>query len=119
MSGIFIKDLGFCENTDRICQRCKTSVWQTNTPGYLFQCLVCDEDLYEFETKGQDPRYMPRVIIGRHVHDITLNNQLEFIMDNEGNERIFDNQPQAEEFLLSVGFDTEDLEFMYFIEIDH
>lgn len=119
MSGIFIKDLGFCENTDRICKRCKAPVWRTDTPDYSFQCLSCDEDLYEFETEEQDPHYLPRVIVGRHAHGITLNSELEFIVDDEGNERIFNNQPEAEAFLLNIGFGAEDLEFMYFVEIDH
>ena len=119
MSGIFIDDSGFYENTGKICKRCESPVWQSGVPEYSFQCLRCDEDLYKFEVEEQDPRYMPRVIIGRHAHGITLNNQLEFIMDDEGNKRIFDNQPDAEAFLLSSGFDDEDLEFMYFVEIDH
>lgn len=117
MSGIFIDGMGFCENTDKICTRCKSPVWETNTTDYSFQCLSCDEDLYDFETETQDPHHLPKVVVGRHIHGITLNNELEYLLDENGNERIFDSQPVAEAFLLANGFELEDLEFMYFVEV--
>jgi len=119
MSGIFIGG-SFKQNTDKICIRCKSPAWETDTPGgYLYQCLKCDEDLFGCEVEEQDPHYLPRVIVGRHVNGITLNADVEYLLDDEGKERIFENQPTAEAFLLSNGLEAEDLEFMYFVEIDH
>jgi hypothetical protein len=35
----------------RICRRCGTQVEPSNNPRYKWQCLNCDEDLYNFETE--------------------------------------------------------------------
>jgi hypothetical protein len=36
------------------CCRCKSPVFQSATPGYTFQCLVCDEDLYGIEVEADE-----------------------------------------------------------------
>lgn len=38
-------------------------------------------------------------------------------MDGNKEVRIFNNQPEAEAFLLANGFIREDLEFLYFVEV--
>jgi len=45
------------EKTDRICRRCKSSVYRSDNPEYSYQCFVCDEDLYGFETEELKPEY--------------------------------------------------------------
>ena len=60
---------------------------------------------------------MPPVMVARPVDGITLNEALEYLLDDTGNTRIFHNQPEAEAFLLSHGFTSEDLEYIYFVEV--
>ena len=42
---------------------------------------------------------------------------LEYLLDDTGKTRIFQNQPEAEAFLLCHGFTSEDLEHFYFVEV--
>ena len=60
---------------------------------------------------------MPPVMVARPVDGITLNEALEYLLDDTGKPRIFHNQPEAEAFLLSHGFTSEDLEYIYFVEV--
>ena len=53
----------------------------------------------------------------RPVDGITLNEALEYLLDDTGKTRIFQNQPEAEAFLLCHGFTSEDLEHFYFVEV--
>ena len=39
------------------------------------------------------------------------------VLDDTGKTRIFQNQPEAEAFLLCHGFTSEDLEYIYFVEV--
>lgn len=32
------------------CNRCGHKVYESQTAGYTYQCIMCDEDLYTFET---------------------------------------------------------------------
>ena len=57
------------------------------------------------------------VIVGRHINGITLND-LEWLLDENGAERIFSNQTEAEAFLLKNGFAEDDLEWMIFLEVE-
>ena len=116
MSGSF-HDGRWYENTDMICRRCGSPVYESDNPEYSYQCFYCDEDLYSFEAEEQDAHYMPPVMVARPVDGITLNEALEYLLDDTGNTRIFHNQPEAEAFLLSHGFTSEDLEYIYFVEV--
>ena len=40
---------------ERICRRCKSSVFISENPRYVYECRVCDEDLYSFETELRQP----------------------------------------------------------------
>lgn len=116
MSGIFYEGRWY-ENTDMICRRCGSPVYESDIPEYSYQCFQCDEDLYSFEVEEQDAHYMPPVMVARPVDGIALNGALEYLLDDTGNARIFQNQPEAEAFLLSQGFTSEDLEYFYFVEV--
>ncbi len=105
------------ENTDMVCKRCKSPVWESDNPEYEYQCFNCDEDLYRFEVEEQNGLYLPPVIVGRHINGITLND-LEWLLDEDGNEMVFKNQPEAEAFLLKSGFSQEDLEWFIFLEVE-
>jgi len=37
--------------TELICRRCKSSIFKSENPDYAYQCKICDEDLYSFETE--------------------------------------------------------------------
>ncbi len=80
--------------------------------------LYCDEDLYSFEATEQDAHYLPPVMVARPVDGITINEQLEYLLDDTGRHpRFFNNQPEAEAFLAGHGFTWEDLEYFYFVEV--
>ncbi len=117
MSGIFINGR-WHENTDMICRRCGSPVWKSDLPQYEYQCLKCDEDLFSFEAEEQNAHYLPRVFLATHFEGITIN-PLAYLQDDNHNLLIFDNQIAAELFLTQHGYSGEDLETVYFVEIDH
>ena len=117
MSGIFFEGKWY-ENTDMICRRCGSPVYKSDNPEYAFQCFYCDEDLFEFEVEEQDARYLPPVMVARPIDGITLNDTLEYRLDESGQPRVFTNQPEAEAFLLGHGVDLDDLEFFFFVETE-
>ena len=116
MSGIFHEGRWY-ENTDMICRRCGRPVYPSDIPEYSYQCFHCDEDFYSIEVEEQDAFYLPPVMVARPVNGITLNEALEYLLDDTGKTRIFQNQPEAEAFLLCHGFTSEDLEHFYFVEV--
>ena len=59
---------------------------------------------------------MNRVVIGRPVEGITLNGELEFLLNDSGVVWIFDSPEQAKEFLIAAGFDPEELHHMTVME---
>lgn len=52
---------------------------------------------------------MSRIVVARPVDGITLNGELEFLLDDSGNIRVFDSEEQAKEFLASAGVEPEEL----------
>lgn len=116
MSGIFHEGRWY-ENTDMICRRCGGPVYESDSSEYRYQCFGCDEDFYSFEVEEQDALYLPPVMVARPVDGITLNEALEYLLDDTGKTRIFQSQPEAEAFLLRNGFTSEDLEHFYFVEV--
>lgn len=105
-------------NTDMVCKHCGSPVYLSDHAGYRYQCFCCDEDLYSFEVTEQDNLYLPRVAVARPLNGITLNEGLEYLLDENKEVRVFHNQPEAEEFLLAKGFVSEELEFLYFVEVE-
>lgn len=56
-------------------------------------------------------------IIGRHINGITLN-PLEWLSDDEGKNRQFATQAEAEQFLLDNGETQENLEWYTFEKVE-
>ena len=92
-------------------------VYQPEHAEYSYQCFHCEVDLYSFEVTERDGFFLPKVAVARPVNGITLNEGLEYLLDGNREVRIFNNQPEAEAFLLANGFIREDLVFLYFVEV--
>lgn len=59
---------------------------------------------------------MSKAIVARPVDGITINTELEFLLDNDGEVRIFDNQEQARLSLTVAGIEPEELRHMTIME---
>lgn len=116
MGGIFYKGYWY-ENTGMICKCCGNPVYESDNPEYSYQCFHCDEDLYSFEVAERDTHYLPKVMVARPMGGITINEELEYLLDADKTVRIFNNQQEVEVFLLGNGFHREALEFLYFVEV--
>lgn len=116
MSGIFYEGHWY-ENTDMVCKLCGNPVYQSDHAEYSYQCFHCNEDIHSFEVAEQDCLDLPKVAVARPINGITLNGGVEYLLDESGEIRVFHNQPEAEKFLLANGFVSEDLEFLYFVEV--
>ena len=102
----------FYESTDMVCRRCGHPVYESDIPGYSYQCFHCDEDLYSFEVTEQDGRYLPPVMVA-----LPAGGGLEYLLDGGGEPCVFAGQPEAERFLLGNGLSEEELEMVYFVEV--
>jgi Zn finger protein HypA/HybF involved in hydrogenase expression len=116
LNGIFARGIWY-ESTDKKCRRCGSPVWHSDLPQYDYQCFRCDEDLYAVEVEAQSPDYHSRVVVAKHIEDITLN-PFQFLIDSGGNLVIFDNQAEAEKFLRVYGFTIDAENSILFVEID-
>lgn len=59
---------------------------------------------------------MTRVVAARPVDGITLNSTLEFLLDDNGEVRVFDSEEQAQRFLTDAGIEPEELRHIKFME---
>ena len=59
---------------------------------------------------------MGKVVIGRPVNGISLNSELEFVLDDTGDIRCFAGTETARSFLREHGFSDEDMECLTFLE---
>ena len=59
---------------------------------------------------------MSRAIVARPVNGITLNGNLEFLLDDAGKLRVFDSPEEAKSFLIASGVDAEGLRHMTIME---
>lgn len=59
---------------------------------------------------------MRKAIVARPVNGITLNDNLEFLLDDSGEVRVFDSPDQAKSFLADAGVDPEELRHMTIME---
>ena len=120
MSGIFHEGRWY-ENTDMICRRCGRPVYDSDNPEYRYPCFHCDEDFYSIEVEEQDALYLPPVMVARPVDGITLNEALEYLLDDTGKTRIFQNLPTEDNpfsgkikpgFLSRIDFSTSSFYIM-------
>lgn len=59
---------------------------------------------------------MSKAVVARPVDGITINTELEFLLNDDGEVRIFDNQEQARSFLSAAGVEPEELRHMTIME---
>ena len=59
---------------------------------------------------------MSKAIVARPVNGITLNGDLEFLLDDNGEARIFDHPEEARSFLIASGVGSEELRHMTIME---
>ena len=59
---------------------------------------------------------MSNVVIARPIGGITINNELEFLLDDSGSIRVFGSTEQARSFLADAGVGSEELRHMTFME---
>ena len=114
MSGIFFNGK-WMENADLVCRKCSGAVYETDDLRYI--CPHCGVELEEAETDAQDGLTMSSVLVARPVDGITLNSAMEYLLDDDGNKLVFENQAAAEAFLMEHGYTEYDLDQMYFEEI--
>ncbi len=59
---------------------------------------------------------MSKAIVARPVNGITLNGDLEFLLDDSGEVRVFDSPEEARSFLIANGIDAEEFRHMTIME---
>jgi len=59
---------------------------------------------------------MSKAIVARPVNGITINGELEFLLDDDGDIMMFDSSEQARSFLIANGVDAEELRHMTIME---
>lgn len=59
---------------------------------------------------------MNQTVIARLIDGITLNTEMEFLLDDSGAVRVFDSSEQARAFLVAAGIGPEELRHMTFLE---
>ena len=57
------------------------------------------------------------IAIGRHINGITLN-ELEYVLDDDGDIMAFQDEDEAKKFLLANGCTEDELEWMVFEEME-
>lgn len=118
MSGIFHEGRWY-EGTGMFCSICGNSVYESDIqPEYSYQCFHCDMDMYLFEAFERDGGYLLPVMVARPVGGVTLNEGLEYLLDDDGRPRIFACQREAEDYLLGHGITETGLGSVYFVEVN-
>ena len=59
---------------------------------------------------------MSRTVVARPIDGITINAELEFLLDDGGKVRMFDSPEEAKLFLVANGVDSEELRHMTIME---
>ena len=59
---------------------------------------------------------MSMAVVTRPVNGITLNSELEFLLDDSGAVLVFDSPEQARSFLMAAGVEPEELRHMTIME---
>ena len=59
---------------------------------------------------------MSKVVVARPISGITINEELEFLLDDSGLVKVFESPEQARSFLIAAGADVEELQHMTIME---
>ena len=59
---------------------------------------------------------MSKAVVSRPVDGITINGDLEFLLDDSGEVKVFDSPEEARSFLITNGIDPEELRHMTIME---
>ena len=59
---------------------------------------------------------MSKVVVARPIDGITINAELEFLLDDAGEVKVFDSPEEAKLFLVANGVDSEELRHMTIME---
>ena len=59
---------------------------------------------------------MSHVVVARPIDGITINDDLEFLLDDSGEVKVFDSPEEARAFLIANEVDLEELRHMTFME---
>lgn len=59
---------------------------------------------------------MSRTVVARPIDGITINAELEFLLDDAGEVKVFDSPEEAKLFLVANGVDSEELRHMTIME---
>ena len=59
---------------------------------------------------------MSKAVVARPIDGITINTNLEFLLDDDGEVRMFDSPEQAKSFLTAAGVEPEELRHMTIME---
>lgn len=112
MSGIVVGNK-FYENTGLKCGKCGHAAYETDTPGYRYQCPNCYEDLFGFETDENSSDTLPEVTIA-----VVERGMICFPFLSDGKVRCFENEVEAEVFLLKEGADPGEIRKVFlFVEL--
>ena len=117
MSGVWHEGQWY-PHTGYQCRRCSHMVFPTDLKdqGYEYQCFFCDEDMFGFEVEPE--KKLPRVMVARPMDGVVLNTALEYLLDDAGAVRVFDNQLRAEAYLQEQGVPYDEMFFWHFILCD-
>ena len=73
-----------------------------------------DGELSDISPQAEIPT--GKIVAARPVNGITINGELELLLDDDGNVRVFDSEEQAKEFLIAVGVGPEELRHIVFMK---
>lgn len=112
MSGIVVGNK-FYENVGLKCGKCGHAAYETDTPGYRYQCPNCYEDLFGFETDENSSDALPEVTIA-----VVERGEICFPFLFDGKVRSFESEAEAEVFLLKEGADPGEIRKVFlFVEL--
>jgi len=115
LTGIF-HERRFYEDTGLQCRHCKRPVYKSDILACAYQCFACEKDFFDDEAEPLSASRNPRVMVAQRIDGITLNTELEMLLDDNNEVIVFDNKAEAEAYLLEHGVDAEEMEHMYFCE---
>jgi hypothetical protein len=75
--------------------------------------------MYSFEVEAREPEKPMKVIAARLSREISPNSQLEYVLNKDGDEIVFESEEVAKQFLTLHGSDDNDMKMFYYIEFEN